>query len=349
MPAPELPGEVYEIADRFRRDLLQRERAAASRMVHEYGAIWKQINGRIRELSREYYSGEGKNAHVWLNEFDRLRILRSQVEGEITRFAQHASAEIKGQQWEAVSAAGVHTEQMVTGQLPPNVNIGFYRLPREALTDLVGFLSDGSPLADLLGELGPEAGKAVADKLVQGLALGLHPRQVALECRQAMGLGLTRALRIARTETLRAYREATHRTYGANSDIIGGWIWRSARNERTCAMCWAMDGTEHGLDERLDDHINGRCFQVPKTKTWKDLGFDIEETRYRTRSTGVEAFEKLDDVKKLRILGLAKFTAYQDGLIKLDDLIGRRYSRRWGTMRYEKSLAEVVRDKVRRN
>jgi hypothetical protein len=28
-------------------------------------------------------------------------------------------------------------------------------------------------------------------------------------------------------------------------------------------MCWAMHGTVHTLDERLDDHPNGRCTAIP--------------------------------------------------------------------------------------
>jgi SPP1 gp7 family putative phage head morphogenesis protein len=346
---PELPGEVYELADRFRGELLRGERAAATRMVGEYGKIWARLNNQIQDLARRYYetraAGQAINADTWLAQFSRLQTLRAQVEGEINRFAQYAGSEIRMQQWEAVQAASVHTEQMIALQLPPGVQVGFNRLPREALQNLVGFLQDGSPLLDLLNELGIEAGKAISDALIQGLALGLGPRQIALQSRKALGGNLARALRIARTETLRAYREATYQTYQANRDLIGGWVWKSARNQRTCAACWAMDGTEHSIDERLDDHVNGRCFSVPKTKTWKELGFDIEETRYRTKDTGIEAFEKLSEPEQLRVLGPAKFAAYKAGEFKLPDLVGRQFDRHWGNMRYEKSLVQIGLDK----
>jgi hypothetical protein len=78
-------------------------------------------------------------------------------------------------------------------------------------------------------------------------------------------------------------------------------------------------------------------------KSWKELGFpDLEETRYRTKDTGVQAFEKLDDAMKLKILGPGKFIAYREGAITLPDLVGRKYSRRWGSVRYEKSLKEAM-------
>jgi len=111
----------------------------------------------------------------------------------------------------------------------------------------------------------------VMDALTRGLALGLGPEVIRRLIQQMMGMVLTRALRIARTEMLRAYREAARRNYQANSDVVKGWIWHSALNERTCAACWAMHGTVHRLEERLDDHVGGRCTAVPLTKTWAEL------------------------------------------------------------------------------
>ena len=76
---------------------------------------------------------------------------------------------------------------------------------------------------------------------------------------------LTRALRISRTETLRAYREATHRTYQQNSDVIEGWYWLASLSSsgRTCAARIALHGTFHANDERMKTQVNCRCAQLP--------------------------------------------------------------------------------------
>src|SRR5690606_38014624 len=121
-----------------------------------------------------------------------------------------------------------HAEQLTLaalGDAPPTVRLRFTRLPSEALTDLVGTLTDGSPLRRLLDELGPDASRAARDTLVNGVILGQGPRQIAREMRQALGGNLVRALRIARTETIRPYRTATLRSYAANSDVVRGWRW----------------------------------------------------------------------------------------------------------------------------
>lgn len=197
---------------------------------------------------------------------------------------------------------------------------------------MVGFQQDGSPLLEVLNRYGSEAGQAMADRLLQGLALGQGPGTVARLIRRDMGMALWEALRLARTETLRAYRAASMETYRANEDIVEGWYWLIARNTRTCAMCWAMDGTFHKLGDSLDDHPNGRCTAVPKLR-----GIDLP-----ARLPGVEAFDKLRDVDQFRILGPSKYAAYRAGELKLPQLIGVKHSQEWGRMFYERSLKGVL-------
>lgn len=362
---PEPQGEIYELVDKFRADLLRRERRASSTMVREYGRAWKNIQRWIDEMEVDYRRTGGvigstpltpTEERAWFEQYNRLKTLRRQVEVELLRFAEFAEQSIVTEQRLAIEAAQAQAEKLILagmGRLPAGMNpneatlmVGYNRLPAAAFRNLVGFLSDGTPLRDLLKELGAEGAQIVADGLMEGLTLGWGARQIAANIRAGLGENLARAMRIARTETLRPYREATHQQFNANNNIVQGWIWRSARNTRTCAMCWAMDGTEHGLDERLDDHVCGRCFQAPKCKSWKELGFDVEE-RVVEKETGIQAFERLSEEDKLKILGPAKYLAYKDGQITLKDLVGRRFSERWGSMRYEKSLKAVLGEKAK--
>ena len=337
--------------------MLARERRAASEMVRRYGEMWRRIGSEIEGLTRRYYaalaSGEATSP-AWLYQLNRLQTLRAQMEAELRGFAQYADVRISAQQWEAVQAAQRHLERSVMMQLRLNedslarLGINFNRLPREAIADLVGFLQNGSPLRDLLDALGAAASEQVQRELIAGMGLGLGPREIAARCRQAFGGNLSRALTVTRTETLRAYREASQRDMQANSDLVGGWIWMSGRDERTCAACLAMHGTRHSVDERLDDHPNGRCVQVPVTKTWAELGEqygldlgDVPDTGVQVEP-GAAIFERMSDAEKRSLLGPAKFAAYQAGDLKLTDLAGQAHSDLWGTHRYERSLADVL-------
>ena len=90
-----------------------------------------------------------------------------------------------------------------------------------------------------------------------------------------------------------------------------------------------MHGTEHGVNEILDDHPNGRCAMVPRTKTWAEIGrmigvdlSDLPDANPRI-TPGVELFEKLAAEQQIKILGPAKYAAWKDGKFALSDIVGR--------------------------
>jgi hypothetical protein len=349
---PDSPGLLFEMAAQFRRELLRRERAASSRLVRAYGQAWRRIRRELEQLQAEIDQARLVGEVVdpaWLRTRYRLRKLQVQVEAEIGRFAEYADEQIRAEQAAAVAAAGSHAARLTTAAPGPaagRVSYTWNRVPTEAVGDLVGFLADGSPLALLLAELGPATAVAVGAALTTGLALGHNPRKIAAEVRQAVGMGLTRALRISRTEVLRSYREATRRNYQGNDDVVKGWLWHAHvsgfGSERTCGACWAMHGTQHTLDERLDDHVCGRCAMIPIVKSWAELGSTgIADTQARI-PTGVELFARLPAAEQDRILGRAAGAAYRDGAATLEDFVGQKHSPLWGTMRYQRSLREVL-------
>jgi len=338
-------SDIYALNEQFRKELLRMERAAASQMVREYGKAWTVIRRRILDLTTQYNAvlEAGETAPiVWLLEAERLTVLQRQVEGELSKFAQYAERAIRDEQKMAVDAAIENSRKLMQVSVPDGVSVSFHRLPKEAFKNLIGFMQDGSPLKGILDDLPGEAGRLVADGLQTGLLLGWNPSRTASHIRKGLGGNLVRALRIARTETMRSYREANREVYWANRYILKGWRWASARNERTCAMCWAMDGTVHGLDEQLEEHICGRCTMVPLTKSWRELGFDMDEVESQVPETGIEAFGQLFDTEQLKVLGPAKYAAWKEGRFNLNDLVGRKYDPQWGWTRYEKSLVELL-------
>ena len=205
------PGEIFEVAKRFRRSLLDRERNAASEMVRAYGQSWQRIKAQLDQVTSQIAAARAAGEEVsvsWLFQRRRLQVLQSQVEAEIREFARYAERRILAEQAAAVWAAQEHAEQLVLiglGKPPPGVAVTLVRLPRQALEDLVGFQQGGSPLRELLDELGPEASAATRKALIEGVATGQNPRVIARWMRAALGGNLTRALTIARTEVLLVY------------------------------------------------------------------------------------------------------------------------------------------------
>jgi|GEM_PF-1371518 len=350
-------SEIQKVIEQYRRDLLAKERAAASKLVRAYGEAWKRIKAKLERLQTEYEAAKERGEEPgpdWIYQYNRAQAFRDQVEFELLAFSQYSEREVLEQQLEAIEAAERHSEELVRRELeelvkpPEGIVIDWNKIDRSSVETILGVTQADSPLHKLLLSISSEGAQAAEDALVQGMLIGKNPREAAREMRKALGTQLSRALTIARTETLRAHREATRESYQVNSDIVKGWIWHSALDTRTCAMCWAMHGTEHSIDEVLDDHPNGRCAMIPKTLTWEEIGVKygidlsgIPDTNPVIES-GISQFEKLSKEQQIAILGQAKYDAWKAGKFTLSDLVGRRYSKAWGSMRYEKSLAELL-------
>jgi SPP1 gp7 family putative phage head morphogenesis protein len=341
-----VPSQLELAAARFRRELLNNERAAASAMVRMYGEAWRRTSQRAADVQAQIRAARLTGQPIspaWFYQQDRAETLKAQIEAELRRFAAHAEESTTALQRQAVTAAGGHAAGLVdlaAGVRPAGLEVPFDVLPTAALQDLVGFAADGSPLRDVFGEIAGVA-ERVTDTLGASLAAGLGPRETARLLRRQFGVGLARALTISRTETLRAYREAMHRNYEANDDVVEGWVWHATLTPRTCAACWAMHGTVHRLDERMDEHPNGKCTAVPVLKPWSELGVDLPDRRPVVAS-GEEEFAKLTAAEQERVLGKAAYEAWRAGAVKLGDFAGHKHDAEWGDTLRRRSLRDMV-------
>jgi len=261
-----LTPEVLRLNEQFRAMLLANERRAADAMVRYYGTGWQKLQTDINKLAEQVNaiieSGQTPTNGM-ITRLEQMQVIQKQVENELNKFVQFADDTVKAQQRVAIAAAERQSYELMNASFPgmirDNVVIDFYRLPRDSVESLVGFVQDGTPLKDLIGGYVGDAVNDFTQTLVNGLIAGQGPRETARQLRNAYGMGLTKALQIARTETLRAYRTATQASYEANSDILKGWKRSAAKDDRTCMACILLDGKEYRLDEPMDDHVSGRC------------------------------------------------------------------------------------------
>lgn len=217
---------ILEIADQYRRALLRRERKAAMRLIVAYDHVWGRLERELAKLTTQIQEAKARGEVVnqfWLARQQRYFELLRQVGEEMRKFADVAETTITKQQSSAAKAGIADSIALMdTAGESAGVRTAFNRLPGAAVENLVGALGDGSPLRTLLGQL-PRAGRAIVEQgLIEGVALGRNPRAIASQIREGLGGNLLRALTIARTETLRAYRTTSHQTYQANSDIVQG-------------------------------------------------------------------------------------------------------------------------------
>jgi SPP1 gp7 family putative phage head morphogenesis protein len=344
-------SDINQIAAEFRADLLRGEQKAAARMVRAYVVATRRLSRDLQRLIGQIERAEAKGERPgisWLFQQERLANLKREAEAELAVFARQAAQETAERQAAAVGVASEQARELTVAALGPgpvsavaSVEVSFVRLPVGAIEELVGVLGDGSPLRRLFDELPAMVSGRLEQALLAGVAAGLSPREIARSAQDGVNLGLNRALLIARTEVLRAHREATRTTYQANADVVAGWVWHANLDRRTCPACWAMHGSFHGLDERLDGHPGCRCAMVPRTRSWAELGFlGIPETRPEVE-VGSEVFARQPEEAKREVLGRAGYLAFRRGEVKLADFVARRENPEWGSMRYARSLKAI--------
>ena len=327
----------------------ERDRRLAADILGRYVSVWQALRGEVNALTAsleaDRLAGLPVNAVTVRRRLDFQRLLR-RVEEEVRRAAQATGAAITGAQLAAVMQGGLDAEMLMVASLgapPAPYAVWTPARPGAAALQLAGFSSSGAPLGQLLGELGPAAAASVRDSLLSAVIIGKNPVQTARDIRTALGGNTARALTIARTETLRAYREATRLSYAENRDVVNGWSWHATLDGRTCEVCWAMHGSRFDVEEPLGSHPNCRCAMVPVTKGWGALGFPntLPDTSYLPEP-GPLVFARQPVGVQRRVLGPGKLAAYQAGQLGLSDLVRVTRSPRFGEGRAARSLRDAL-------
>jgi SPP1 gp7 family putative phage head morphogenesis protein len=332
-------ADIYDRAMEYRSRLLEGETRATARVVAAYERALKRLNPALEQLTRDIQRAQGTgdttNLEWLMKRAARLDSLEAQIIAELRRFGSDAASITTEAQTAAIELAlGDATslvEASAAGRRLAVAKTPGSQLAAKAVEALSGFATDGSPLAKLFKTLGTQSAAKVRAAITDGIILGYGADKIARSMRDAFGGDLTRALTITRTETLRAYREATRLTYAEHEDDIEGWEWMCARSTRTCAVCWAMHGSVHPLTEYMASHPNCRCVMIPV----------VIETQ-RERQSGARQFAGLTEEQQRAILGKGKFEAYREGKLKLEDLVGEHTDPRWGNARYQRTLGDVL-------
>lgn len=343
MPSPEV---LALIAD-FRRRLMMLDAGTAAAMVAAYGPIWTRLSGELDTLLLQVQNQQLSFSQV--ARIQRYHDLLLDVRRRVDIFAKAAEGQITTAQRAAVGLAEAGAKGVVDAALPPGINMGllsqvgieWVRMPAEAFETFIGFSGDGSPLERLLRPLGAEASVGVREGIKDGIALGYGPRETAALVRQRFGMPLTRALTISRTETLRAFRESSRLQYAANPNIVKKWRRISARDDRVCEACLALDGQEQDTNEAMAVHPNDRCAVSPVTISYRDLGLDVDIPEM-DESTSRDWFEAQPESTQRAMLGKGKFEAWQAGQFKLTDMAKVKVDPVWGPTASVKPLKELV-------
>lgn len=369
--------DVYAVAAVYRDEMLALDRKAARRIADQYRGAYSELQRRMKwatdELERLRADPNATPLEIdkALFKSDRWRQAYNEARDELQRFNAVAKGITQDAQGEAIDLGAEHMDGLMRAAIsgnrgdargPLGIDYSFAKPDTQAMSAMIGFASNGGPLANLFTSIAPESLDLARGVLARGVALGTSPVVIGKQLAGPLGLPAWRGLTIARTETLRAYREAQRQTIMANDDVLEGWIWHSARDRRTCEVCWSMDGrlftVVAGLTDTaghqsvpgdavkatdyLEGHVNCRCTLIPRPKSYGDILGDPSLPDERPAvTTGAEEFAKLSPGQQASILGPGKFALFQMG-VPLEAFVNRVESSAWGASRVAKPLFQLA-------
>ena len=345
-------SEIQITLEQFRKQLFLIDSAAQVAVVGAYEKVNRNLDGRIRELVSVMQKRKMTGASIkqllryrlvtrfrnnfWIPElYSYLSILARHIEMGQTQavaLAQRAA-------FEAV-AAGL--PKGVTPEMLARMGIEWNRVPPQAMANIVASTEASAPVGRIIGRLGQEVAEEVMFNLVQGIALGKGPRETARRVTESAGMGLSKALTLTRTETMRAYREASRMQYGANPNIVKGYRRMSAKDGRVCMACLVLDGELYELNEPLQAHPNCRCTLVPETLTYQDLGIQ-DVPMPEPGDNGREWFRKQPRNTQLQIMGNSetRLGAWERGDVTFGDMYQITDHPVWGKSASVKPLRDM--------
>lgn len=330
-----ISDETLRLTNRLRRDLTTVTDRQERELVAAWARAWDEVAGDLdAALLALAEQADGTISRAALRRSARLTQALAIIGARMETLARDADVLIVGDLHEVITLAGRTQQRLIRSQLPADgasLVIGWDRVD-EAVIEAIVKRSTGRIHA-ASRPLAQDAERAMKRELLRGLAVGANPRDTArrilARAEGAFNGGLTRALTISRTESLDALREGARAAQLANAGVLAGWVWTADLGSRTCPACFAMHGSEHPLSEPGPlGHQNCRCARTPKAKTWRDLGFDLDEPA-SVLPDAEQVFRSLAPAEQRGVLGRGRYDAWARGDLPLTDWATRRSTSGW--------------------
>jgi SPP1 gp7 family putative phage head morphogenesis protein len=262
-------------ARKARSAQIQADRQTLRALTDDYLSVWRSVRADLDDLNHQISEARQAGKTVspsWLYRQERYKALLAGIKKRVGSFTDQASQRIYNEMLRAYHDGGNDAMALLRASLPDGVSYAFTHPPLAAFEAL-----SRETLGKLFSGYGRETALDVRKALLQGLARGQSPAQIAKSVRDAMSGPLWKALRISRTEVMRAYNSASSATYQANREVLQGWEWLTGPDP--CPFCASQAGKVFSVDETLDSHPQCRCTQKPLTRSYADilgpLGIDV--------------------------------------------------------------------------
>lgn len=222
-----------------------------------------------------------------------------------------------------------YEQEIVGGGLP------YRTLTDDALSAVTGYVRSDAWI-QRMSQWGDGYAGMVEESILNGIQQGWNPVRTARELRRyCENMPTYASENMMRTLQLTAYRDAEVEQIKANSRYVVKKYRIAALDDRTCISCVALHGTELAIDERVDDHFNGRCSSV----------LQVEGQPSPITQTGEEWFNSLSPDRQQQqasfVKSPGKWRAFQDGT-PLSAFVGEHHDPVFGRQAVELSMTRAL-------
>lgn len=310
--------------------MARREQAAIDATIRAYQAAIDAAEARIARLAADL---ERLPASSWRTYAIREResVVR-ELQQLLNDAASLSSRSIDTQRAIAAAEAASTTSTAVAGALQEagrDVLAGAIGgvVNDSSLRAMMAQVYGTSPVTDMLTRYAAQGAQAAGDRLVRAIALGENPRKISAALRRDLGTEAWKALRIARTEVIRAHTAGQLAVMRATPTITPAYEW-ACRTATACVACLAQHGTVSSIDQPPARHPNCRCVMLPVV---------IDPTTGQALSQPTQTGQDVIDAMSLRE-ATDRFGARRAALLKAPDanrvpvtgMVTTRTSDQWG-------------------
>lgn len=333
---------VTHQALRLQRELETALNQVVDEQVRDLTAAWVRawdetagdLDDAIRQLIADSQTGIVAKALMVRNQ--KLLASLDHIGRRLMTLASESGVRILGDIRGVVQTAADAQAQIIGAQFPAGFIEGQLQGTVQGSTIDALVSRTAQQITSQTYRLGAEAYDAMRRELLRGVVVGANPNHTAARILDRAEMrfngGLTRAVTIARTESLDAHRAGAAAGQRAHGDVLTGWVWQAHLSSRSCPACISMNGRVFPLSvPGPNGHQNCRCARMPKTKSWAELGINLPEPPSAVKDPDATRswFESLPEHEQIAVMGEERLALLRSGDIAWDDLATVRTTPGW--------------------
>lgn len=305
-------------------------------------------NGLSKEIANEYIKIIN-NAIESFNKYDISIINMNKVIKEISQRFEFDYPTIAYEQFKEL---GITEASYIPNGINALVGIDIVNkvLPESLIEKVIkaSFLDKGLLLKDAFSAFDDNLKNVMINEIRNGVLIGSTNAEMIKNVKPLFNSMLANNLNtLVRTSVATVVNDIRSQTYKENESIFKGYEYVATIDNRTRISHAVKDGATYDLDYKgtnakgkkfpykpVPDGWNCRCIITPITKSYKELGLDIEEIPKGSRAsmdgsipettTFTKWFDSKDKKFQEEYLGVSRYKLYKEGKITLSQLVSQQ-------------------------